>query len=162
MPNIEKQNSSQKGNGSEKSLLLCQEGILKGVSPNILRSKYGEFTFASFYDPIADSFGDCLIDLEKEYTLGLVESLIDKKLKVDPGSSYLRLRAPEFQSLEVQELIESYLSDVVNQSREQSNSQFGLKDDYLENLIMSIAEQCNVREIPAAIAIFLPNKKFKN
>ena len=39
------------------------------------------------------------------------------------------------------------------------NSQPGQRDDYLENLIMSIAEQCNVREIPAAIAIFLPNKK---
>ena len=162
MINTENNNPSPEENFPAKQLLLCDKVILKGVGSNVLHSKIGKFIFAPIYDPVSDSLGDCLIDLETDYTLGLVNALIGETVKVDPGSSYLRLRAPEFQSSEVQELIESYLSDVVNQSREQSNSQFGLKDDYLENLIMSIAEQCNVREIPAAIAIFLPNKKFKN
>ena len=158
MSHQEKLNLTPELNGSDRNLLLCEEGILKGVNSNILRSKYGEFTFGSFYDPISDTLGNCLIDLENEYTPGLVKSLIDETLKVDPGSNYLRLRAPEFQSSEVQELINSYLANTVA-SGAVINSQPGQGDDYLENLIMSIAEQCNVREIPAAIAIFLPNKK---
>ena len=159
MSHQEKLNLTPELNGSDRNLLLCEEGILKGVNSNILRSKYGEFTFGSFYDPISDTLGNCLIDLENEYTPGLVKSLIDETLKVDPGSNYLRLRAPEFQSSEVQELINSYLANTVS-SGAVINSQPGQgDDDYLENLIMSIAEQCNVREIPAAIAIFLPNKK---
>ena len=159
MSEQEKLNLTPELNGSDRNLLLCEEGILKGVSPHILRSKYGEFTFGSFYDPISDTLGNCLIDLENEYTPGLAKSLIDETLKVDPGSNYLRLRAPEFQSSEVQELINSYLANAVTEPGAVINSQPGQRDDYLENLIMSIAEQCNVREIPAAIAIFLPNKK---
>ena len=147
-------------NQVQKPLLLCEEGILKGVNPNILRSKIGKFTFGSLYDPITDSLGDCLIDLEHEYTPGLIKSLINENLKVDPGSNYLRLRAPRFQSLEVQELINNYLDNVDNDSEPTINQHSGQKSDYLENLIMSIAEQCNIREIPAAIAIFLPNKKY--
>ena len=111
MSQQEKLNLTSELNGSDRNLLLCEEGILKGVNSNILRSKYGEFTFGSFYDPISDTLGNCLIDLENEYTPGLAKSLIDETLKVDPGSNYLRLRAPEFQSSEVQELINSYLAD---------------------------------------------------
>jgi hypothetical protein len=92
----------------------------------------------------------------------LVNALIGETLKVDPGSNYSRLRAPEFQSLEVQELINSYLTNEVTQSSATINSSSAHGDDYLENLIMSIAEQCNAKEIPAAIAIFLPNKKNQN
>ena len=160
MTNNDKHGFSLDGDLSKKPLLFCEEGILKGVSSKILHSRYGEFTFGSIYDPISDSIGDCLIDLEKEYTPGLATSLIDENLKVDPGSNGLRLRAPEFQSSEVQELINTYLSNVVNESRTKTNKKVDRREDYLENLIMSIAEQCNIREIPAAIAIFLPNKKY--
>jgi hypothetical protein len=98
----------------------------------------------------------------------LVKTLIGETLKVYPCSNYLRLRAPEFQSLEVQELINSYLSNEVAKASEVAEASETINpppvqsDDYLENLIMSIAEQCNAKEIPAAIAIFLPNKKNQN
>ena len=159
MTQTNKDDLSLEGNLPTKQLLLCEQGILKGVSSPILYSKIGKFIFASVYDPISDSLGDCLIDLETDYTLGLVNALIGETLKVDPGSNYSRLRAPEFQSLEVQELIKSYLTNEVTQSSATINSSSAHGDDYLENLIMSIAEQCNAKEIPAAIAIFLPNKK---
>ena len=159
MSQQEKLNLTPELNGSDRNLLLCEEGILKGVNSNILRSKYGEFTFGSFYDPISNTLGNCLIDLENEYTPGLVKSLIDETLKVDPGSNYLRLRAPEFQSSEVQELINRYLANSVNESAAVINSRPAQEDEYLENLIMTIAEQCNLREIPAAIAILFPKKK---
>ena len=159
MINIENHNPLSEENATTKQLLLCEKGILKGVGSNILYSKIGKFIFASMYDPVSGSLGDCLIDLETDYTLGLVNALIGETLKVDPGSNYLRLRAPEFQSLEVQELINSYLTNEVAESSETINPPPVQGDDYLENLIMSIAEQCNLREIPAAIAIFLPNKK---
>ena len=159
MSQQEKLNLTPELNGFDRNLLLCEEGILKGVNSNILRSKYGEFTFGSFYDPISNTLGNCLIDLENEYTPGLVKSLIDETLKVDPGSNYLRLRAPEFQSSEVQELINRYLANSVNESAAVINSRPAQEDEYLENLIMTIAEQCNLREIPAAIAILFPKKK---
>ena len=150
------------GNLPTKQLLLCEEGILKEICSPILYSKIGKFIFALVYDPISDSLGDCLIDLETEYSLGLVKTLIGETLKVYPCSNYLRLRAPEFQSLEVQELINTYLSSEVAETSETINPPPVQSDDYLENLIMSIAEQCNAKEIPAAIAIFLPNKKNQN
>ena len=159
MTQTNKDDLSLEGNLPTKQLLLCEQGILKGVSSPILHSKIGKFIFASVYDPISDSLGDCLIDLETEYTLGLVKTLIDETLKVYPCSNYLRLRAPESQSLEVQEIISNYLANEVAESSETINPSPVQGDDYLENLIMSIAEQCNLREIPAAIAIFLPNKK---
>ena len=154
-----KDDLSQEGNFPTKQLLLCEQGILKEVCSPILCSKIGKFIFALVYDPISDSLGDCLIDLETEYTLELVKTLIGETLKVYPCSNYLRLRAPEFQSFEVQEIINSYLTNEVAESSETINPPPVQGDDYLENLIMSIAEQCNLREIPAAIAIFLPNKK---
>ena len=157
-----KDDLSLEGNSPTKQLLLCEQGILKEVSSPILYSKIGKFIFASVYDPISDSLGDCLIDLETEYTLGLVKTLIDETLKVYPCSNYLRLRAPESQSLEVQEIISNYLANEVAESSETINTPPVQGDDYLENLIMSIAEQCNAKEIPAAIAIFLPNKKNQN
>ena len=157
-----KDDLSLEGNLPTKQLLLCEQGILKGVSSPILYSKIGKFIFASVYDPISDSLGDCLIDLETEYTLGFVKTLIDETLKVYPCSNYLRLRAPESQSLEVQEIISNYLANEVAESSETINPPPVQGDDYLENLIMSIAEQCHAKEIPAAIAIFLPNKKNQN
>ena len=159
MSKTENQNFSSEGNRPISTLLLCGEGLLKGVSSNKLRSKLGDFTFGSIYDPISDSIGDCLIDLENEYTHGLVKSLIGETLKVEPGSSYLRLKAPEFQAPKVKELINSYLANAVTESSEIINPQSAQGDDYLENLVMTIAEQCNLRKIPAAIAIFLPNRK---
>ncbi len=146
-------------NESDKHLLLCHEGILKGVSEKVLRSDYGDFTFGSIYDPLSGSIGDCLIDLEKEYTLTLAKSLIDLNLKVEPGSNHLRLRAPVFQSLEVQELVNNYFAKEVNESNGPISSNQYQKEDYLENVIMSIAEQCKLRDIPAALAIFLPTNK---
>ena len=162
MINNENHNLSPEGNVTTKQLLLCDKAILKGVGSNVLHSKIGKFIFAPIYDPVSDLLGECLIDLETDYTLGLVNALIGETLKVDPGSNYSRLRAPEFQSLEVQELINSYLSSEVAEAGETINSPPVQSDDYLENLIMSIAEQCNAKEIPAAIAIFLPNKKNQN
>ena len=162
MTHNENNNLSPEGNVTTKQLLLCEKVILKGVGSNVLHSKIGKFIFAPIYDPVSDSLGDCLIDLETDYTLGLVNALIGETLKVDPGSNYLRLRAPEFQPLEVQELINSYLSSEVAEASETINPPPVQSDDYLENLIMSIAEQCNAKEIPAAIAIFLPNKKNQN
>ena len=159
MINTENNNLSPEENLPAKQLLLCDKVILKGVGSNVLHSKIGKFIFALVYDPISDSLGDCLIDLETEYSLGLVKTLIGETLKVYPCSNYLRLRAPEFQSLEVQEIISNYLANEVAESSETINPSPVQGDDYLENLIMSIAEQCNLREIPAAIAIFLPNKK---
>ena len=159
MTQTNKDDLSQEGNFPTKQLLLCEQGILKEVCSPILYSKIGKFIFALVYDPISDSLGDCLIDLETEYTLELVKTLVGKTLKVYPCSNYLRLRAPEFQSFEVQEIINSYLTNEVAESSETINPPPVQGDDYLENLIMSIAEQCNLREIPAAIAIFLPNKK---
>ena len=159
MIKTENNNPSPEENLPTKQLLFCEEGTLKEICSPILYSKIGKFIFALVYDPISDSLGDCLIDLETEYSLGLVKTLIGETLKVYPCSNYLRLRAPEFQSLEVQELINSYLTNEVNQSSATINSSSAQGDDYLENLIMSIAEQCNAKEIPAAIAIFLPNKK---
>ena len=55
------------GNLPTKQLLLCEEGILKEICSPILYSKIGKFFFALVYDPISDSLGDCLIDLETEY-----------------------------------------------------------------------------------------------
>ena len=159
MINTENNNPSPDENLPAKQLLLCDKVILKGVGSNVLHSKIGKFIFAPIYDPISDSLGDCLIDLETDYTLGLVNALIGETLKVDPGSSYLRLRAPEFQTSEVQELINRYLANSVNESGAVINSQPAQEDEYLENLIMTIAEQCNLREIPAAIAILFPKKK---
>jgi hypothetical protein len=157
-----KDDLSLEGNLPTKQLLLCEQGILKEVCSPILYSKIGKFIFALVYDPISDSLGDCLIDLETEYSLGLVKTLIGETLKVYPCSNYLRLRAPEFQSLEVQKIISNYLANEVAESSETINPPPVQSDDYLENLIMSIAEQCNAKEIPAAIAIFLPNKKNQN
>ena len=168
MTKTNKDDLTPEGNLPTKQLLLCEQGILKEVCSPILYSKIGKFIFALVYDPISDSLGDCLIDLETEYSLGLVKTLIGETLKVYPCSNYLRLRAPEFQSLEVQELINSYLSNEVAKASEVAeasetiNPPLVQSDDYLENLIMSIAEQCNAKEIPAAIAIFLPNKKNQN
>lgn len=159
MINTENNNSSPEENLPPKQLLLCDKVILKGVGSNVLHSKIGKFIFAPIYDPVSDSLGDCLIDLETDYTLGLVNALIGETLKVDPGSSYLRLRAPEFQTSEVQELINSYLANSVNESAAVINSRPAQEDEYLENLIMTIAEQCNAKEIPAAIAILFPKKK---
>ena len=159
MINTENNNPSPEENFPAKQLLLCDKVILKGVGSNVLHSKIGKFIFAPIYDPVSDSLGDCLIDLETDYTLGLVNALIGETLKVDPGSSYLRLRAPEFQTSEVQELINRYLANSVNESGAVINSQPAQEDEYLENLIMTIAEQCNLREIPAAIAILFPKKK---
>ena len=162
MINTENNNPSPEENLPTKQLLLCEEGTLKEICSPILYSKIGKFIFALVYDPISDSLGDCLIDLETEYSLGLVKTLIGENLKVYPCSNYLRLRAPEFQSLEVQELINSYLSSEVAEASETINPPPVQSDHYLDNLIMSIAEQCNAKEIPAAIAIFLPNKKNQN
>ena len=159
MTKTNKDDFTPEGNLPAKQLLLCDKVILKGVGSNVLHSKIGKFIFAPIYDPLSDSLGDCLIDLETDYTLGIVNALIGETLKVDPGSSYLRLRAPEFQTSEVQELINRYLANSVNESGAVINSQPVQEDEYLENLIMTIAEQCNLREIPAAIAILFPKKK---
>ena len=94
-----KDDLSLEGNLPTKQLLLCEQGILKEVCSPILYSKIGKFIFALVYDPISDSLGDCLIDLETEYSLGLVKTLIGETLKVYPCSNYLRLRAPEFNHL---------------------------------------------------------------
>ena len=142
MINTENNNPSPEENLPAKQLLLCDKVILKGVGSNVLHSKIGKFIFALVYDPISDSLGDCLIDLETEYSLGLVKTLIGETLEVYPCSNYLRLRAPEFQSLEVQELINSYLSNEVAKASEVAeasetiNPPLVQSDDYLENLII--------------------------
>ena len=57
MSQQEKLNLTPELNSSDRNLLLCEEGILKGVISNILRSKYGEFTFGSFLGPIGTGVG---------------------------------------------------------------------------------------------------------
>ena len=143
---------------SKNKFLIIESGILKSVSSKTFTSKYGLFTFGKFFDPISGATTDCLIDLEKDYELSTVKDLIGSTLKIEPKSDFPRLKAPYYQTNEIQELIAASLGKAFENKDSEFKNLESQQLNKLENFVLTLTERCNKLRIPLALAVLFPDQ----
>lgn len=158
--NLEKNKLDEES--SENKFLIIESGILKSVSSKTFTSQYGLFTFGAFFDPISGATTDCLIDLEKDYKLSTIKDLIGETLKVEPKSDCPRLKAPYYQTAEIQEVIAESLKKAFNNDNHEFKCLENQQQNNLENFVLSLTDRCNKLGIPVALAVLFPHQGTNN
>tara|TARA_B100000212_G_C27010079_1_gene378707 strand:+ start:27 stop:503 length:477 start_codon:yes stop_codon:yes gene_type:complete len=158
MANETLKNNNIYSDNSCGNLSLFTSGILKSVDTRVRSSSIGNYIFGSVFNIETKKLAPVLIDLEKDYSLNSVQLIIDETISVEPTSNGLRLRPPSYQSELIQELLikEEKVSESLNKIS--TDGQSSGNQNSIEQIVMTVANQCHKLGIDAAVAILFPKK----
>jgi len=143
---------------NEENLPLFTSGILKSVDTRVRSSSRGDYIFGSIYNIETKKLAPVLIDLEKDYSLNSIKLIIDETISVEPTSNGLRLRPPSYQSEKVQEILVNDFKETKNNNELSKIIESSVNQNSIEEIVMTVASECQKLGIDAAIAVLLTKK----
>ena len=143
---------------NEENLPLFTSGILKSVDTRVRSSSRGDYIFGSIYNIETKKLAPVLIDLEKDYSLNSIKLIIDETISVEPTSNGLRLKPPCFQSKIVQEILLNDSKETENNNELSKIIESSVNQNSIEEIVMTVASECQKLGIDAAIAVLLTKK----
>ncbi len=143
---------------NEENLPLFTSGILKSVDTRVRSSSRGDYIFGSVYNIETKKLAPVLIDLEKDYSLNSIKLIIDETISVEPTSNGLRLRPPSYQSEKVQEILVNDFKETKNNNELSKIIESSVNQNSIEEIVMTVASECQKLGIDAAIAVLLTKK----
>ncbi len=140
------------------NLPLFTSGILKSVDTRIRSSSMGNYTFGSVFNIETKKLAPVLIDLAKDYSFNSVQLIVDETISVEPTSNGLRLRPPSYQSEKVQEILVNDFKETKNNNELSKIIESSVNQNSIEEIVMTVASECQKLGIDAAIAVLLTKK----
>ena len=158
MANETLKNNNIYSDNSCGNLPLFTSGILKSVDTRVRSSSIGNYIFGSVFNIETKKLAPVLIDLEKDYSLNSVQLIIDETISVEPTSNGLRLRPPSYQSEKVQEILVNDFKETKNNNELSKIIESSVNQNSIEEIVMTVASECQKLGIDAAIAVLLTKK----
>ena len=143
---------------NEENLPLFTSGVLKSVDTRVRSCSRGDYIFGSVFNIETKKLASVLIDLEKDYSLNSIQLIIDQNISVEPTSNGLRLKPPCFQSEKVQEILFNNSKETEHNNKLSKINSSSVNQNSIEEVVMSVACECQKLGIDAAIAVLISKK----